>query len=445
VLIAKIKETKNRVLARDTPKLEGPFICPSCDAPCIVKKGEIVVHHFAHVVSSDCVGSGESEKHLKTKLAIYDALDDNPIVKKIELEWQGLREYGVRPDIMFKTDNDTKIVIEIQNSNIDMDVIRYRNKTYTELGIFIMWVFPDPYPSIYPGYKNVHRLKYWEKLIYKFHNDNLYYWLEGETILPVEFGTYYSYSEVTEWGGGGHKTATKTLKYIKKKEPIAIIEQIKIDKEIKEKRRLENVRLLKAALEKARLERVRLEEQTRLENVRLLKAALEKARLERVRLEEQTRLEKITREEQVRLETIRIHNRIINNKKNVIENLKRKEQNRIEEQARLKERARFEKMSLEEQAIKNKRDAIENLKREEQQRIENLKWEEQQRKINNAPFSRRSDIAFIAQSHLLHGMSLHKLNTITDNLDWNEQSDNWVDDVITKIKKEVSYLALSPG
>ena len=41
--------------------------CPSCDEKLIAKRGESVVHHFAHKSQSQCVGRPKSEIHIKAQ------------------------------------------------------------------------------------------------------------------------------------------------------------------------------------------------------------------------------------------------------------------------------------------------------------------------------------------------------------------------------------------
>ena len=44
------------------------FVCPGCRETVILKKGHIVVHHFAHYPGSRCeFGTGETLAHLKAK------------------------------------------------------------------------------------------------------------------------------------------------------------------------------------------------------------------------------------------------------------------------------------------------------------------------------------------------------------------------------------------
>ncbi len=98
-MLAAIAPDGARILARETSKAAGPFRCPGCGAEVIVKKGSLVVHHFAHLADSTCAYSeSESEEHLACKMAIYDALVANPKVVRAEVEFP---IEGCRPDVYF--------------------------------------------------------------------------------------------------------------------------------------------------------------------------------------------------------------------------------------------------------------------------------------------------------------------------------------------------------
>lgn len=43
------RNRKGYVLASSVTKEDGPFTCPMCDGPVLVKKGRVTIHHFAHI------------------------------------------------------------------------------------------------------------------------------------------------------------------------------------------------------------------------------------------------------------------------------------------------------------------------------------------------------------------------------------------------------------
>ena len=72
------------ILASIATKEDGPFTCPMCNGPALVKKGRVKIHHFSHIPPTHCAyGLGESEKHRQVKQEIYDALSLHPDVTKL--------------------------------------------------------------------------------------------------------------------------------------------------------------------------------------------------------------------------------------------------------------------------------------------------------------------------------------------------------------------------
>ena len=47
-MLSAIKESDETVMAWEVTREDGPFFCPECDEEVILKKGSIVLPHFAH-------------------------------------------------------------------------------------------------------------------------------------------------------------------------------------------------------------------------------------------------------------------------------------------------------------------------------------------------------------------------------------------------------------
>lgn len=194
-----------------TNKNQGPFLCPSCNSEVILKKGKIRQHHFAHKSPEDCTyGKGESQQHLFVKRQIYEALTKHPNCSKCKMERVLKR---VRPDISLYI-NDTRVAIEIQRSDISIDLIRQRTKRYTELDIYLLWILPDNSPSTFfhQGEEiNVHRMKKWEEYLYIMYEECIYYWQKNAFVTLYDFDILKTWVEESDWGGG-YFNETKTLK-----------------------------------------------------------------------------------------------------------------------------------------------------------------------------------------------------------------------------------------
>lgn len=111
------------------------FFCPSCQAPLLLKIGEINIPHFAHKTLSDCHHSNEPESslHLQGKLLLYQFF--NRLNFKVELE-KYLSEIRQRADLLV----DKKYAIEFQCSLIPAQQLIQRSKGYRQLDIYPLWI-----------------------------------------------------------------------------------------------------------------------------------------------------------------------------------------------------------------------------------------------------------------------------------------------------------------
>ena len=211
-MLVALNQRKDRCLAWETEKSNLVFHCPKCKGEVLLKKGKIREHHFAHKPPYDCnYGAGESQLHLKVKREIYLALVNHPNCKKCELE---RRLDGVYPDISLYIGN-TRVVIEVQRSIIDIDLIIKRTLQYAKLGCYILWVLPtkQPKPSdhlirklskegnLEEEVNVVTRPKQWEKYLHTLYYGRIYYWQEGAIVTPYHFDKVEQYVKETscEW------------------------------------------------------------------------------------------------------------------------------------------------------------------------------------------------------------------------------------------------------
>jgi competence protein CoiA len=187
--------------AFEAEKSEKPFSCPFCMENVILKKGKVREHHFAHEPNSNCeYGKGESQLHYRVKREIYLALKDHPNCQKCEIE-RVLK--GVRPDISLVI-NSYYVAIEVQKSQISIEEINNRLTCYSNLGIYLLWVFPDggPKPFFHEGEEEeICRIKNWEQHIQNLQNDRVYFWQSGAFVTPYHLGSFYTYKEESEWYG----------------------------------------------------------------------------------------------------------------------------------------------------------------------------------------------------------------------------------------------------
>lgn len=179
-----------QVIAWECSKDQGPFTCPECNSAVILKKGNIVTHHFAHVPPVNCqYGLGETQIHLRVKREIYEALLVNPNVRKLALE----RSLGeVRPDISCYIRNQP-VAIEVQRSNVSSEVIIERFWHYTSKKVSMLWVVTDDPLEEFRSLHGRVQLPQWKRLLTAIYRGKLYVHRQGEQLRIVEFGKFRKY------------------------------------------------------------------------------------------------------------------------------------------------------------------------------------------------------------------------------------------------------------
>ena len=125
-----LTKDKKRIRIEDTNKFED-YYCPMCLEKLIVKKGEIMAHHFAHYGNSDC--TTKDGWHYDMSEWHYDWQNQFPVEnQEVVFEKNGKKH---RADIFI---NNT--VIEFQHSRLSADEFEERNNFYTSLGYRVVWV-----------------------------------------------------------------------------------------------------------------------------------------------------------------------------------------------------------------------------------------------------------------------------------------------------------------
>lgn len=107
--------SQDKQILRASPNITG--YCPDCGEKITPKCGQIKIHHWSHKPGGQCqYGSGETEWHLRWKS--YTSPENCEV--KIG---------NHRADIR----NDNGLVIELQHSNMSIDVIREREEAYDNM------------------------------------------------------------------------------------------------------------------------------------------------------------------------------------------------------------------------------------------------------------------------------------------------------------------------
>jgi len=224
MLMALVQGTQVRVAAWRTDRSEGPFVCPACGEPVVLHKGTIRTHHFAHKAQAACRhGVGETEAHRKAKMGLYEALSKYPRLRcGIEVPLQGLRA-----DVWFQSSNTKRTyAIEVQISQLTMAEIIERTRRYAAQGIYVLWLFE--WQSELRSKQYTPSLK--ERWAHALNFGWVYYFWEGETVIPVKFDKFLLYRAESSWydsdgseqGAGGYSYTSKRYRKPVVGEPLAI-------------------------------------------------------------------------------------------------------------------------------------------------------------------------------------------------------------------------------
>ena len=119
------------------------FHCPQCKEPVLLKVGDIIIPHFAHLKQTTCRDSfseGESPTHLLGKIQLYELFSHLHLQTEMEPYLPDIRQ---RPDLLVTWQNE-KIPIEFQCSTIPIAHILERNAGYHSVNMNPIWIVLTP-------------------------------------------------------------------------------------------------------------------------------------------------------------------------------------------------------------------------------------------------------------------------------------------------------------
>lgn len=123
------------VLVQAWRAVGSDFRCPACGEVVILKRGVIVVEHFAHKAWLGCQwGEGESQRHLAMKRQMLEL-----VTPELELEVADVAP-GRRADLFGREAN---VALECQASGIGLEEWRAREQAYREAGVPLVWVWDE--------------------------------------------------------------------------------------------------------------------------------------------------------------------------------------------------------------------------------------------------------------------------------------------------------------
>jgi competence protein CoiA len=136
---------RQRVEAREAERGET-YLCPNCETSLILRRGRIMVPHFAHRPQAVCDwAAGETPAHLSAKAAMRDALVARGLRADVEQVVAGL-EGDRRADVLAWSPTGEPVAIELQHTAIGLDELEARAAAYAAAGIAQLWL-----PFLRPG------------------------------------------------------------------------------------------------------------------------------------------------------------------------------------------------------------------------------------------------------------------------------------------------------
>lgn len=175
--------------------------CPECQTDVVVKRGRIVVPHFAHRPDSGCVyGIGESERHHEMKWQVGTMFAEKKV--RYEVRFAPLR----RADLVVG-----RWVVECQSSPLSIEEWEARTTFYNAAGSAVLWMWDegrfqtldDEEYRIPAEIRHCHQKNY--GTIYVLGND-------GEVVAahfsPVVRTSYNEYEDIE------YDRTLKTIKYV---------------------------------------------------------------------------------------------------------------------------------------------------------------------------------------------------------------------------------------
>ena len=215
--------TNKKVFCNIVTKTDGPFYCPKCMSPAIVRKCSEKEDHFAHKPKlSPILTSKDQSLHTECKNSICEYLAEKYPDGgwKVERPIESSLKRGTKrivPDISGRI-NSIPIAIEIQKSTYTLNKIQDKTEQYYKWGIFVLWIIPLREDLGIDDF----RPRLFEKYLHAMYYGRAYYWIptKPNKLLPVHFSFSARYIEPTsfidengeEQNFGGEYRLYKTIK-----------------------------------------------------------------------------------------------------------------------------------------------------------------------------------------------------------------------------------------
>lgn len=134
-----------RTLARDAIR-SCEHLCPECGSRVILRRGRVVVPHFAHKPDASCsYGEGETVAHLMAKQQLFDRLSrEHETLIEARLHDKGINRTA---DLLVRA-HGYEAAIELQHSMLTEDTLLARKHDYESVGIYQTWIAVNGRPRL---------------------------------------------------------------------------------------------------------------------------------------------------------------------------------------------------------------------------------------------------------------------------------------------------------
>ena len=176
----------HRIEASEADK--GPeYHCRKCKDVVVLKKGRIVIHHFAHKPPVNCSwGKGETREHLEAKELFKEEFIRRGLRAEVEHEVASLPD-DRRADVVVWSPKGQRFALELQHTPIDYDNLEHRTRSYIHSGVRVIWV-PFFRPKLWEEAEALGPNVDGDFLIEKFSARPLEKWVNG-----FSFGEFWMY------------------------------------------------------------------------------------------------------------------------------------------------------------------------------------------------------------------------------------------------------------
>lgn len=177
---------------------KGPeYLCPNCEKTVILKKGRIVIHHFAHKPPVNCIwGKGETREHMVAKELFRDEFANRGLRSKYECQIPSLPKDN-RADVAVWFPSGESFAIELQHTPVDYDSLESRTQSYINAKVRVIWI-PFFRPKLWKEARKLKPHEVGDFVIDRFPARPLERWVHG-----LCFGEIWMYdpSDFTLWKG----------------------------------------------------------------------------------------------------------------------------------------------------------------------------------------------------------------------------------------------------